>query len=244
MQVILLVRITMCVFNTCTIFKFQYITIYTFNAKLLTYLYIHTYIFCMSHKPQKDPSMAFTLFIFIALLKLTTADTIHNHTNLFKAILVFGDSTQDSGNNNYISTTLKADHQLYGQDFPGRVPTGRFSNGKLVPDFWASLLGIKETIPPYLKPNLSRHDLMTGVNFASVGSGYDDITSGVSQVISMSTQLTYFRKYVKKLKKVVGVEEAKSILSGSLVSISAGGNDFLISFYDLRTRRDDFAVGD
>ncbi|XP_076886515.1 GDSL esterase/lipase At2g30310-like [Bidens hawaiensis] len=189
--------------------------------------------------------MAFTLFMFIALLKLTIADTSHNHTNLFKAILVFGDSTQDSGNNNYISTTLKADHQPYGQDFPGHVPTGRFSNGKLVPDFWASLLGIKETIPPYLQPNLSRHDLRTGVNFASAGSGYDDLTSGVSQVISMSTQLTYFRKYVKRLKKAVGVEEAKSILSGSLVSISAGGNDFLISFYDLRTRREDFgAVGE
>ncbi|XP_076956563.1 GDSL esterase/lipase At2g31550-like [Bidens hawaiensis] len=189
-------------------------------------------------------SMTFTLFIFITLLKLTTADPTHNLTNLFKAVLVFGDSTADSGNNNYISTPFKADHLPYGMNFPGKTPTGRFSNGKLVADFWVSLLGIKQTIPPYLKPNLSHFDIRTGVNFASAGSGYDDITAGVSQVIPISKQLSYFKEYIKKLKNVVGVTEAKTIIQGAMVSLNAGTNDFTISYYGLRTRKDEFAIGE
>ncbi|KAF5782233.1 putative triacylglycerol lipase [Helianthus annuus] len=197
----------------------------------------------MSKKPPKVSSMAFTFFIFVILLKLSNVDSTHNLTNLFKAVLVFGDSTADSGNNNYISTTFKADHRPYGLDFPGGIPTGRFSNGKLVPDFWVSLLGIKQTIPPYLKPNLSNYQIRTGVNFASAGSGYDGVTARVSGVIPMTKQLNYFKEYIKRLKKVVGLKEAKSIVKGALVSISAGTNDFTISYYDLRTRRDDFAIG-
>ncbi|KAI3742567.1 hypothetical protein L1987_60253 [Smallanthus sonchifolius] len=184
--------------------------------------------------------MAVTFFILIVLLKLSAADSSRNITNLFEAVLVFGDSTADSGNNNYISTPFKADHRPYGLDFPGQIPTGRFSNGKLVPDFWVSLLGIKQTIPPYLQPNLTNYDIRTGVNFASAGSGYDDLTARVSEVITMTKQI---KEYIRRLKKVVGVKEAKSIVEGALVSISAGTNDFTISYYDLRTRRSDFAIG-
>ena len=38
-------------------------------------------------------------------------------------------------------------------------------------------LGIKELLPAYLKPNLEGSDLVTGVCFASGGSGYDPLTS-------------------------------------------------------------------
>ncbi|XP_071685605.1 GDSL esterase/lipase At2g30220-like [Rutidosis leptorrhynchoides] len=188
--------------------------------------------------------MAFTIFIFILLLKVSISVSTKNLTNLFTSVIVFGDSTADSGNNNYISTPFKADHLPYGRDFPGKIPTGRFSNGKLVPDFWVSLLGIKETIPPYLQPNLTDYDIRTGVNFASAGSGYDEVTSQISQVIPLTRQLRFFKEYLKRLKKVVGVEEAKRIVNGALVSISAGTNDFTISYYDLRTRKNDFAIGD
>lgn len=188
--------------------------------------------------------MAFSIFMFLILLKLSTIVSTQNITNLFTAVLVFGDSTSDSGNNNYIDTTFKADHYPYGKDFPGGIPTGRFSNGKLVPDFWVSLLGIKETIPPYLQPNLTDYDIRTGVNFASAGSGYDDETSRLSQVIPVSKQLHYFKEYIKRLKKVVGVNESKRILKGALVSISAGTNDFTINYYDFKTRKNDFTIVD
>lgn len=48
------------------------------------------------------------------------------------AIFMFGDSIVDPGNNNNRLTEAKANFPPYGQDFPGGVATGRFSNG-LVP---------------------------------------------------------------------------------------------------------------
>ena len=55
--------------------------------------------------------------------------------NLVSALFVFGDSTVDAGNNNYLATALKSNFPPYGQDFPGHLPTGRFTNGKLATDF-------------------------------------------------------------------------------------------------------------
>ena len=51
-----------------------------------------------------------------------------------RAFFVFGDSLVDSGNNNYLVTTARADAPPYGIDFPSRRPTGRFSNGLNIPD--------------------------------------------------------------------------------------------------------------
>ena len=203
---------------------------------------INTYI--LHERKNLYLTMAFIVVIFTLLLKFTIATPHQDLSHLFPAVLVFGDSTADSGNNNYISTSFKADHRPYGQDFPGGIPTGRFSNGKLVPDFWVSMLGIKDIIPPYLQPNISDFDIRTGVNFASAGSGFDDLTARVSQVIPVSKQLHYFKGYIRRLKKLVGVTEARRILKGALVSVSAGTNDFTISFYDLRTRRNDFDIND
>ena len=51
-----------------------------------------------------------------------------------RAFFVFGDSLVDSGNNNYLATTARADAPPYGIDYPTRRPTGRFSNGYNIPD--------------------------------------------------------------------------------------------------------------
>lgn len=72
----------------------------------------------------------------------------------FPAILVFGDSMVDSGNNHYVTTVFRANHLTYGREFPGQVPTGRFSNGTLIPGLVASVLEIKESAPPLLDPNV------------------------------------------------------------------------------------------
>ncbi|XLR56698.1 hypothetical protein S83_007370, partial [Arachis hypogaea] len=40
----------------------------------------------------------------------------------------------------------------------------------------ASYLGLKEFLLPYLDPNLTNQELITGVNFVSDGSGYDTLT--------------------------------------------------------------------
>jgi hypothetical protein len=122
---------------------------------------------------------------------------------------------------NYFQTLPKANHYPYGSDFPGHIPTGRFSNGKLVPDFVASMLGLKQSIPPFRDPNLSDYDIQTGVSFASAGSGYDDLTTVVSGANPMLNQVEDFNKYIVRLKGVVGEEEAMKIIRGALVLISA-----------------------
>ena len=52
------------------------------------------------------------------------------------AVLVFGDSIVDPGNNNYIKTMMKADIPPYGRDFEGGNPTGRFNNGRIASDLF------------------------------------------------------------------------------------------------------------
>jgi hypothetical protein len=54
------------------------------------------------------------------------------------AVYVFGDSTLDVGNNNYLpgKDVPRADKPYYGIDLPGSgKPTGRFSNGYNTADF-------------------------------------------------------------------------------------------------------------
>lgn len=56
-------------------------------------------------------------------------------TTLVPAVISFGDSGVDVGNNNYLPTPFKANFLPYGKDFINHQPTGRFSNGKLAVDF-------------------------------------------------------------------------------------------------------------
>ena len=51
------------------------------------------------------------------------------------ASFVFGDSLVDVGNNNYIGSLARANYGANGVDFPGGgKATGRFCNGRTVPD--------------------------------------------------------------------------------------------------------------
>ncbi|CAL4925132.1 unnamed protein product [Urochloa decumbens] len=93
------------------------------------------------------------------------------------ALIVFGDSIVDPGNNNALTTLIRCNFPPYGQDFPGHNATGRFSNGRVPSDILASRLGIKEYVPAYLGTELSDLDLLTGVNFASGGCGFDPLTA-------------------------------------------------------------------
>lgn len=62
---------------------------------------------------------------------------------LVPAIITFGDSSVDVGNNDYIKTLFRADFPPYGRDFKNHQPTGRFCNGKLATDITGELLSSK-----------------------------------------------------------------------------------------------------
>ncbi|KAF5473026.1 hypothetical protein F2P56_009672 [Juglans regia] len=158
------------------------------------------------------------------------------------ALLVFGDSTVDSGNNNFVSTAFKSNFQPYGREFPNQIPTGRFTDGRLCTDFIASYVGIKEDVPPYLDPTLSMRELMTGVSFASAGTGYDPLTPTLGNVIPISKQLEYFRDYKKRLESSTGKQRTKAHIKNALFVVSAGTNDFVVNYFALPTRRKSYTV--
>jgi hypothetical protein len=51
------------------------------------------------------------------------------------ALILFGDSTVDVGNNNYLNTFITSDFLPYGRDFDTKSPTGRFTDGRMVADY-------------------------------------------------------------------------------------------------------------
>ncbi|XP_010536687.1 PREDICTED: GDSL esterase/lipase At4g26790-like [Tarenaya hassleriana] len=158
------------------------------------------------------------------------------------AVIVFGDSTVDSGNNNQISTVLKSNFQPYGRDFFGGQPTGRFSNGRIPPDFISEAFGVKKTVPAYLDPAYSIADFATGVCFASAGTGYDNATSDVLSVIPLWRELDNYKEYQSRLRSFLGEEKADEVVREALYLISIGTNDFLENYYLLPHRSSQYSA--
>ncbi|KAK7382931.1 hypothetical protein VNO78_28595 [Psophocarpus tetragonolobus] len=151
------------------------------------------------------------------------------------ALFAFGDSILDTGNNNNLLAITKCNYPPYGRDFQGGIPTGRCCNGKVPTDLIARSLGIKETVPAYLSSNLSPHDLVTGVCFASAGSGIDDLTATSQGVLPVPAQLGMFRDYIGKVTALVGQQQAADIISNSVYLVSVGNNDIAITYTRLAT---------
>uniref|UniRef100_J3L917 GDSL esterase/lipase n=1 Tax=Oryza brachyantha TaxID=4533 RepID=J3L917_ORYBR len=163
------------------------------------------------------------------------------------AIFVFGDSTVDVGNNNYLPwSSARADFPHNGVDFPGGKPTGRFSNGLIGVDFIAAAMGFGRSPPPYLSlvamaanssssnssvevMNKNNRTMMAaassgmkGANFASGGSGLLDSTG---TTINMTKQIEYFSDLRDQISTMLSADKASTLLSKSIFLISAGGND-------------------
>ncbi|XP_047326009.1 GDSL esterase/lipase EXL3-like [Impatiens glandulifera] len=158
------------------------------------------------------------------------------------AVIAFGDSIVDNGNNNNLTTLVKCNFPPYGTDFIHQIPTGRFSNGKTPADLIAEKLGIKELLPAYLDPTLLDNDLPTGVTFASGSSGYDPQTSQIASVIPMMQQLELFKEYLRKIKGLVGEERSSFILSNSLFLVVAGSDDLANTYFTFRLREAQYDI--
>ncbi|CAN6195303.1 unnamed protein product [Urochloa humidicola] len=153
------------------------------------------------------------------------------------AIIVFGDSTVDTGNNNFIPTIAKANFPPYGCDFDGGVATGRFSNGRLVTDFVSEMFGLPTSLPAYLDAGYTIDHLATGLSFASAGAGLDDLTAKFTAAISLTQQLEYFKEYAERLRHAKGESVANKIIAEALFVLSIGTNDFILNYLALPLRR-------
>ena len=113
----------------------------------------------------------------------------------------------------------------------------------------AEELGIKKILPAYLDPNLQTEDLLTGVSFASGGSGYDPLTPKIvvhislfltcmcfsmtcivlillcQNVLSLSDQIELFKEYKTKIDAAVGVERREHIVSKGIYLVVIGSDD-------------------
>ncbi|KAG9459264.1 hypothetical protein H6P81_003772 [Aristolochia fimbriata] len=150
---------------------------------------------------------------------------------LVPALFIFGDSIVDVGNNNNLHTIVKANFLPYGRDFVSHKPTGRFCNGKLASDFTAENLGFTSYPPAFLSPEATGNNLLTGVNFASGGSGLYDRTATLYRAISLTKQLQNYREYQAKVVNMVGTANASAIFSGGIHLLSAGSSDFVQNYY-------------
>ncbi|CAL5079816.1 unnamed protein product [Urochloa decumbens] len=158
------------------------------------------------------------------------------------AIVVFGDSTVDAGNNNFIPTIAKANFPPYGRDFDEGVATGRFSNGRLATDFFSEAFGLPSAVPAYLDPSYTIDQLATGVSFASGGTGLDDLTAKIASVIPLSQQLEYFKEYKERLRLAKGESVANEIITEALYVFSIGTNDFIVNYFVFPLRPAQYTV--
>ncbi|GJN22546.1 hypothetical protein PR202_gb10122 [Eleusine coracana subsp. coracana] len=148
-----------------------------------------------------------------------------------RAFFVFGDSLVDNGNNNYLVTEARADSPPYGIDTPDHRATGRFSNGKNLPDIISEHIG-SEPLLPYLSPELDGEKMLVGANFASAGVGIlNDTGIQFANIIHIAKQLRYFAQYQRRLSSLIGPEQTARLVNGALVLITLGGNDFVNNYY-------------
>ncbi|XP_054783202.1 GDSL esterase/lipase 1-like isoform X2 [Prosopis cineraria] len=139
------------------------------------------------------------------------------------ALFVFGASLFDVGSNNYINTVrnARANFWPYGESF-FKYPSGRFSNGRVIPDFIAEYADLPFTLP-YAYPNYQQYT--HGVNFASGGAGaLVELHKGY--VTDLKTQLENFKNVNRLLRKRHGDSETKNLVSNAIYLFNIGFNDY------------------
>ncbi|XP_052180960.1 GDSL esterase/lipase 5-like [Diospyros lotus] len=180
--------------------------------------------------PSRLSYLAVYLSLFLSVLGLRAAAAETGRSSA-SPLFVFGDSTVDPGNNNYIDTIPenRANYAPYGQNGFFHGPTGRFSDGRVIVDFIAEYAKLP-LIPPFLEPSA---EYVAGVNFASGGAGIlPETNQGL--VIDLKTQLKHFGE----VRKALGDEEAaRKLISEAVYFISIGSNDYMGGYLGNPTMR-------
>ncbi|KAD6795108.1 hypothetical protein E3N88_06004 [Mikania micrantha] len=169
--------------------------------------------------------MAKPIFLVVVVLCLLIPTPTHGGSvQQASALFIFGDSFFDPGNNNYINTTsdFQANQWPYGKSY-FNTPTGRFSDGRLIPDFIAEYAKLP-LIPAYLEPG--NDEYTHGANFASGGAGAL-VDSHAGFVVDLHTQLRHFNDLANHYKQNLGDTKAGQFLSTAVYLFSCGSNDYL-----------------
>ncbi|KAK9716618.1 hypothetical protein RND81_06G245800 [Saponaria officinalis] len=134
---------------------------------------------------------------------------------------VFGDSLYDTGMAFYIDKGPVADSYPYGTTY-FRRPAGRFSDGRLIPDFIAQFANLPFP-EPYFKPNFT--DFSKSVNFADAAAGV--LVDGRPNTLNLELQTDYYVEMVGKMEKEYGVEKTAKLVSNAVHIFNTGANDYV-----------------
>ncbi|KAK1576243.1 hypothetical protein Q3G72_012186 [Acer saccharum] len=167
-----------------------------------------------------------SLFFDRILASSFQADDDHQQTNntTHFALFVFGDSLYDPGNNNFlnISIVYKANFPPYGETFFG-FPTGRASDGRLIPDF-VSLHANLPLWKPFLEPG--QHEFINGANFASAAATV--LPENNPLTLNLDIQQGLFKEAASLLNQQLGDVEAKKLIRNAVYLSSIGGVDYMV----------------
>ncbi|XP_071709073.1 GDSL esterase/lipase At1g29670-like [Rutidosis leptorrhynchoides] len=165
--------------------------------------------------------------IFIVLLKFGVL--VVTSKPQVPCYFIFGDSLVDSGNNNDLVTTAKANYLPYGIDFPKGV-TGRFTNGRTIADMIGELLGFHEFIPTYA--TVTDHQMSKGVNYASGGAGIRCETGiHLGDRISLKRQLCNHNTIVSRLFDIQrNITFTNQHLNKCIYVVYTGSNDYINNY--------------
>ncbi|XP_051128754.1 GDSL esterase/lipase At5g45670-like [Andrographis paniculata] len=172
-------------------------------------------------------AMAMAIVITVLSISNELAVSALRHA---QCMFFFGDSQFDNGNNNDLATLAKVNYRPYGIDFPSG-PTGRFANGRNVPDYLAEFLGFPTSIQPFASVRGS--EILNGVNYASGGAGILDETGILlGDRITMNEQLQNHRTVVGRIAALRGRNPtaAKEYLSKCVYVVNIGSNDYLNNY--------------
>ncbi|GMI74204.1 hypothetical protein like AT1G29660 [Hibiscus trionum] len=170
------------------------------------------------------------LVVIPVLLALLNLQNWANARPQVPCYFIFGDSISDSGNNNDLSSSAKANYLPYGIDF-SRGPTGRFTNGRTMHDFIVKLLGFKDYMPPFAESE--GKNILNGVNYASGAAGIRDETGQHrGGRIPFNEQIKNHKTIISRIRSLMRNDSAtKSLLSRCIYSVQIGNNDYINNYF-------------
>ncbi|XP_026418309.1 GDSL esterase/lipase At4g16230-like isoform X1 [Papaver somniferum] len=196
------------------------------------------YITHLNFKVMGDNTYSYSYPYFLlkihilVFIKICLAYSINSNESNYLVIFVFGDSLVDAGNNNRLIHLAKYNVEPNGIDFPGGIPTGRYTNGQTAIDFVGQGLGFKNFIPPYNDPTTAGEVVLHGVNYASGSSGILDHSGYMfGDRFSMDEQVDNFAKTRQYIISSIGTIAASELFSKSLFSAGIGSNDFGLNYF-------------
>ncbi|XP_022133148.1 GDSL esterase/lipase At5g03610-like [Momordica charantia] len=155
------------------------------------------------------------------IISLVAGQGLAHHYSLrrsFEAInklFVFGDSYVDTGN--VIDGDLVSKYPN-GITWPGK-PAGRYSDGYVLTDYFASFLGLKFPIPYVQLHDVVMH--IDGVNFAFGGSG---VFTTIFPVPKLTDQIDFFQGFIDNSTLT------PQYIDSSIALVSVSGNDYMTYF--------------